>query len=133
MDSMRKQAALYQYVSTLLGRRRYIPDITSTHPGVRAAAERAAINMPIQGTAADIIKIAMIQLHGALREHYPEARMVLQVHDELVLDLPEPLLQPVGALVRQTMENAYKLTVPLEVEMKAGHDWYDMEPIERAA
>lgn len=129
MDQMRRTAALYGYVSTLLKRRRYIPEITSNHPGLRTAAERAAINMPIQGTAADIIKLAMIDIHKRLAEECPEAKMVLQVHDELVFDVPESSLDTVAALVRDTMEHAMDLGVPLEVEVKSGHDWYDMTPL----
>lgn len=132
MDNLRRQAALYGYVSTLLNRRRYLPDIHSSHPGVRSAAERAAINMPIQGTAADVIKVAMIRLHRELRARFPEARMVLQVHDELVLDLPDSQLAEVAALVRETMVSAVALQVPLEVELKSGHDWYHLRPVELA-
>jgi DNA polymerase-1 len=129
MDSLRKEAVLYGYVSTMLHRRRYLPEINSNHPGVRAAAERAAINMPIQGTAADIIKLAMIRLHSELRERFPDAKMVLQVHDELVFDVPASDVQPVAALVRDAMEQAIELTVPLEVELKVGTNWYEMEPL----
>lgn len=131
MDNMRRQAALYGYVSTLLNRRRYIPDIHSPNPGIRTAAERAAINHPIQGTAADIIKIAMIRIHRALVEAVPEAAMVLQVHDELVFDAPAERLQEVAGLVQETMEHAMDLGVPLEVELKAGPNWYEMAPLER--
>jgi len=130
MDRMRKQAAFHEYVSTMLGRRRYIPEIHSDHPGVRAAAERAAINMPVQGTAADIIKIAMIRLHEELGQGHPQAHMVLQVHDELVFDVPESQAREVGTLVREIMEHALPLEVPLEVEVKVGRDWYDMAPLE---
>jgi DNA polymerase-1 len=132
MDRQRGHAVMYGYSETLLGRRRYIPDIHSSHPGVRAAAERAAINMPIQGTAADIIKVAMIRLHRELPERHPGAAMVLQVHDELVFDVPEHELQPVADLVCDAMVEAVTLEVPLEVEMKAGKDWYDMETVSRA-
>jgi DNA polymerase-1 len=132
MDEMRRTAALYGYVSTLMNRRRYMPDIHSNHPGIRTAAERAAINMPIQGTAADIIKLAMIEIHDRLAEQFPEAKMVLQVHDELVFDVPRSHLAEVAALVRDTMEHALDIGVPLEVEVKAGQDWYDMLPLESA-
>ncbi|MBV9281117.1 MAG: DNA polymerase I [Chloroflexi bacterium] len=130
MDKLRRRAALYRYVTTLLNRRRPIPDITSEHPGLRAAAERAAINMPIQGTAADIIKIAMIGLHQQLLERFPDAHMVLQVHDELVFDVPAAQVDEIAPLVRDTMVGALDLSVPLEVEMKIGRDWYDMSPLE---
>jgi DNA polymerase-1 len=88
--------------------------------------------MPIQGTAADIIKLAMIRLHRELAERHPDTRMVLQVHDELVFDVPKRDLDAVSPLVQDAMENALKLAVPLEVEMKAGRDWYDMAPLELA-
>jgi DNA polymerase-1 len=133
MDQMRKTAAFQGYVSTLLGRRRYFPEIHSTNPGIRTAAERAAINMPIQGTAADIIKIAMIRLHGELAERFPGTSLVLQVHDELVIDVPRSSLGDVAPLVRETMVHALQLAVPLEVEMKVGEDWYDMRPVDLEA
>lgn len=133
MDRVKKQAAFEGYVQTLLGRRRHYPDIHSSHPGLRTAAERAAVNMPIQGTAADIIKIAMIRLHAGLAERFPTARMLLQVHDELVFDVPRTLIPEVSALVRHEMEHALTLDVPLEVEMKMGRDWYDMSPLDEAA
>jgi DNA polymerase-1 len=129
MDEMRRTAALYGYVATLMNRRRYMPDIHSNHPGVRQAAERAAINMPIQGTAADIIKLAMIEVHRRLADAFPEAKMVLQVHDELVFDVPEGQVEEVAEVVRETMQHALELGVPLEVEVKAGPDWYDMQPL----
>jgi DNA polymerase-1 len=112
-----------------MNRRRYMPDIHSNHPGVRQAAERAAINMPIQGTAADIIKLAMIEVHRRLADAFPEAKMVLQVHDELVFDVPEGQVEEVAEVVRETMQHALELGVPLEVEVKAGPDWYDMQPL----
>jgi DNA polymerase-1 len=133
MDDMRKRAVLHGYVSTLLKRRRYIPEIHSSNPGIRTAAERAAINMPIQGTAADVIKIAMIRLDAELRSHFPEARMVLQVHDELVFDVPVEFVSEVSGIVQNVMEHAFSLEVPLEVEMKVGDDWYDMAPLDRVA
>jgi DNA polymerase-1 len=133
MDDLRKRAAFQGFVTTLLGRRRDLPEIHSNHQGIRAAAERAAINMPIQGTAADIIKIAMIRLHAALEDRYPDASMVLQVHDELVLDVPEARLREVAGLAQEMMADAVHLDVPLEVELQAGHDWYDMASVEPAA
>jgi DNA polymerase-1 len=133
MDDMRKRAALHGYVSTILNRRRYIPDIHSPNPGIRTAAERAAINMPVQGTAADIIKIAMVRLHHDLTERFPDTRMVMQVHDELVFDVSADALADVARVVQDVMEHAVTLEVPLEVEMKVGDDWYDMAPVERAA
>lgn len=133
MDNMKKHAALYGSVSTLLNRRRDIPEIHSQHPGIRAAAERAAINMPIQGTAADIIKLAMIRIHQDLVAKFPDSSMVLQVHDELVFDVPESDIAGVAELIRRDMETALPLEVPLEVEAKSGLDWYDMKPLQPSA
>jgi DNA polymerase-1 len=87
--------------------------------------------MPVQCTAADIIKSAMIRLHEALRQEFPDTNMILQVHDELVFDVPSGDLGRVSKLVQETMEHAAQLDVPLEVEMQVGRDWYDMSPIER--
>jgi DNA polymerase-1 len=122
------------FVETLLGRRRYFPVLKTTAGGqqaynVRLAAERAAINHPIQGTAADIIKIAMIRLHAALAAGEFRSRMVLQVHDELVLEVPEAELIPVAKLVRDTMEGAYDLKAALKVDAEAGPNWFEMEPV----
>ncbi|MCS7222103.1 MAG: DNA polymerase I [Anaerolineae bacterium] len=131
LDRTRQQAAEQGYVETLLGRRRYFPELQNrrTPHSVRMAAERAAINAPIQGTAADIIKIAMIRLHEALRARGMRSRMILQVHDELVLECPEEELSEVAALVREKMEGAFALAAPLKVELEAGPNWYDLEPI----
>jgi DNA polymerase-1 len=129
MDRLRRQAFMVGWVETLMHRRRYTPEIRSDHPGVRASAERAAINMPIQGTAADIIKVAMIRLHESLPKRFPGTSMVLQVHDELVFDVPEKQAAEVAGHVRETMEHAIQLKVPLEVEVKVGKDWYDMSPV----
>jgi DNA polymerase-1 len=96
---------------------------------LRQAAERAAINHPIQGTAADIIKIAMINLQRALLAGDFRARMVLQVHDELVLETPVEELDAVSRLVEEIMENAYRLDAPLKVDMEAGPNWYEQSPI----
>lgn len=130
MDAMRATATENGYVSTLLGRRRYIPEIHSNNPGIRQAAERAAINMPVQGTAADIIKLAMIHLDRELAHHHTGTQMVLQVHDELVFDVPRDDLEPVAALVQRAMEGALGLSVPIEVDMKYGRDWYVMETLD---
>jgi DNA polymerase-1 len=132
MDAMRRQAMLYGQVSTLLGRIRSVPEIHSDHPGVRQAAERAAINMPVQGTAADIIKIAMVRIAQRLRYQGLRSQMILQVHDELVFEVPRCELPEVAALVRECMEKALELAVPLEVELKIGENWGEMQPyIER--
>ncbi len=127
MDATLREARKAGYVTTLLGRRRYMPELTSSNGGVRQAAERAAINAPVQGTAADIIKIAMIRVHRALRERKLAARMLLQVHDELVFELPESEVEEVDALVCEIMESAYPMHVPLKVETKHGLSWGEME------
>ncbi len=128
LDRTRRQAREQGYVETLLGRRRYFPELQNrrTPNNVRQALERAAINAPIQGTAADIIKIAMIRLHEALRARGLHSRMILQVHDELVLECPEEELAGVAALVREIMEGAFKLDAPLKVDVEAGPNWYDL-------
>jgi DNA polymerase-1 len=116
------------YVETLLGRRRYFPELRSRSAANNVrAAERAAINMPIQGSAADIIKLAMIVLDRRLREEGLASRMVLQVHDELVLEVPEAELERTQALVVETMESAYSLDVPLKVEAATGKNWMEMK------
>ncbi|MDH7484669.1 MAG: DNA polymerase I [Anaerolineae bacterium] len=131
VDRTRAQARQQGYVETLLGRRRYFPELglrSKAHNNVRQAAERAAINMPIQGTAADIIKIAMIRLHQALQERGLHSRMILQVHDELVLEVPNEELPAVAPLAKRLMEEAFKLDAPLKVELKVGENWLEMEP-----
>ncbi|MCJ7666874.1 MAG: DNA polymerase, partial [Anaerolineae bacterium] len=117
------------YVSSLLGRRRDFPELQSTsraHDRVKRAAERMAINMPIQGSAADIIKIAMIRLHRALQEKGLASRLTLQLHDELVLEVPEEEVKTVAPLVRSVMEGAYELRAPLKVDIKVGKNWEEM-------
>ncbi|WP_461532930.1 DNA polymerase I [Sinomicrobium sp.] len=111
------------YVETVLGRRRYLPDINSRNQVVRGAAERNAVNAPVQGSAADIIKIAMINIHRKLREGKFKTKMLLQVHDELVFDAYKPELETIKPLIKSEMENAYKLSVPLDVEIGLGEDW----------
>ena len=113
------------YVQTVLGRRRYLKDINSRNAVVRGAAERNAVNAPIQGSAADIIKIAMINIHKKLSESHFKTKMLLQVHDELVFDVYKPELDDVKSLVKNEMENAYKLEVPLEVDLGTGNNWLE--------
>ena len=116
------------YVETLLGRRRYIPDMASRNGAVRGAAERMAINMPIQGTAADIMKIAMVRVHVRLRdERYATA--VLQVHDELVFEVARDRVSELADLVREEMSGAYPLEVPLTVDIRTGENWDEMRPL----
>jgi DNA polymerase-1 len=120
------------FVSTLLGRRRYIPELTARNASLRQAGERMAINMPIQGTAADGIKIAMVRLDAAMRERGMRARMLLQVHDELVFETDEEELPALASLAREVMEGALPLDVPLTVDLKVGADWQDMDRYEPA-
>ena len=119
------------YVTTLLGRKRSIPELAARNPTLRAAGERMAINMPIQGTAADIIKIAMIRLAARLRDEGFRARLLLQVHDELLLEVPRDELDRLAPVVRSTMETALPLDVPLTVDIKVGDDWESMTPLTR--
>jgi DNA polymerase-1 len=130
LDSMKTQAADNGYVETLLGRRRYFPGLKNqTNRNIRNREEREAINAPIQGTAADIMKIAMLQVPGALKAADLSARMLLQVHDELVLECPEKELVPTANLVRKIMEEAYKLKIPLSTDARSGPNWNEMSPI----
>ena len=113
------------YTETMYGRRRYIPELKSSNFNVRSGAERIALNTPIQGTAADLIKLAMIRVESALNEKFPEAQLLLQVHDELIVECPEGIAQDVAALISREMENVAQLSVPLTAEAKIGKSWYD--------
>lgn len=130
-QSILEEARAKGYVRTLLGRKRYMPELHSANRNERLAAERAAINMPFQGTAADIMKLAMIRVRRRLPEMEPKARMLLQVHDELLLESPDSHEQvaEVARAVRAEMEQAYPLRVPLTVEAKVGLNWRDMEGV----
>jgi DNA polymerase-1 len=114
------------WVATLLGRRRYLPDLLSQNPVARGAAERMAMNAPVQGTASDMIKIAMVRVHRALRERGLRARMLLQVHDELLFEAPPEEVEAVAALARLIMESALPLRVPVVVDVKVGRDWAEV-------
>jgi len=133
LDHTRQLAAERGYVETLFGRRRYFPQLAPTASGLpevnRARAEREAINAPIQGTAADVIKIAMIRLPPALAQAGLQARMLLQVHDELVLEVEEHAVGPTVTLVKSVMESAASLQVPLKTDAKVGRSWTDMQPV----
>jgi DNA polymerase-1 len=123
MDHIRERARETGYVETVFGRRLYLPEITSRNAQRRQYAERTAINAPMQGTAADIIKRAMIVLHEWLQRSYPDVRMVLQVHDELVFEVPEDKVTDVAAGIRERMCSAAELEVPLEVDVGVGDNW----------
>jgi len=132
LDGVRRQAAEQGYVETLLGRRRYFPGLKNqTNRNTRAREEREAINAPIQGTAADIMKIAMLRVPPALAQAGLSARMLLQVHDELVLECPVEEMHATAKLVRNEMEHAYQLSIPLMTEARSGINWGEMQPIER--
>ncbi len=117
------------YVSTLLGRRRWIPELEARNPTLRGAGERMAINMPIQGTAADIMKIALIRVDERLRADGVAARMLLTVHDELLFEVPRDDVAALAQVVREVMESALPLDVPLTVDIKSGDDWESMKPV----
>jgi DNA polymerase-1 len=126
IDATKSQARDRGYVETVLGRRRYIPEINSSNGQVRAAAERMAINMPVQGTAADIVKMAMIDIKREMDRQGLKAKMILQVHDELVFEVPQKELDLMKGLVVEIMPNALKLSVPLTVEVKTGLNWGEL-------
>ncbi|MBM3179013.1 MAG: DNA polymerase I [Chloroflexi bacterium] len=127
LDGMRKQAAEFGYVETLLGRRRYFPALQGKiNVQMKNREEREAINAPIQGTAADIMKIAMLKIPSALKAAGLKGKMLLQVHDELVLECPQSEIQKTAQVVRETMANAYPLSIPLETEARAGANWGEM-------
>ena len=125
MNRVVEDARKIGYTKTLYGRRRYIPELKSSNFNIRQGAERIALNTPIQGTAADIIKLAMIRVDKALSEKYPEAKLLLQVHDELIVECPESIAQQVAALVSEQMQKVAALSVPLLAEAKCGKSWFE--------
>ena len=125
MKQVVEDARRIGYTTTMFGRRRYIPELSSSNFNIRQGAERIALNTPIQGTAADLIKLAMIRVHSALKAHYPDAKLILQVHDELIVECPEDLAEDVAKLVSAEMEQVAKLNVPLLAEAKWGKSWYE--------
>ncbi len=127
IDRILEEARREQKVRTLFGRIRPIPDINSKNANMRGFAERTAVNTPLQGTAADLIKMAMIRIDSALREQKLKSRMTLQVHDELVFEVPEGEVDRMRTLVREQMENVHSLNVPLLVEIGVGPNWRDLE------
>jgi DNA polymerase-1 len=127
IDRILEEARREQKVKTLFGRIRPIPDINSKNSNLRGFAERTAVNTPLQGTAADLIKLAMIRIDAALREQGLKSRMTLQVHDELVFEVPESEIETMRSLVREQMETVHHLTVPVLVEIGVGKNWRDLE------
>jgi DNA polymerase-1 len=131
MLHIKETARRQGYVTTLLGRKRHIPELHAANGALRGAGERMAINMPIQGTAADIVKIAMIRLADRLTAEGFKARALLQVHDELLLEAPKEEVDRLIPLLREVMEGALPLDVPLTVDVKVGTDWESMTPVSR--
>jgi DNA polymerase-1 len=127
LENTKQQARTKGYVQTILGRRRYIPEINSPNRNIREAAERMAINMPVQGTSADIIKVAMVRLDREMKQRKAKSKMILQVHDELIFEVPEDELTMESNLAHDTMANAVPLSVPVKVDMKQGQNWGEME------
>jgi DNA polymerase I len=132
LETVREEARRQGYVSTILGRRRYLGEITAANRQVREASERMAINMPIQGSAADIMKLGMIRTAQALRASGSPARMLLQVHDELLFEAPASAAVDVAELAAEGMAGAIELSVPLVVDLKIGPNWRDLSPLARA-
>ncbi|MGB4520500.1 MAG: DNA polymerase, partial [Candidatus Omnitrophota bacterium] len=124
-----KIAKVEGFVTTILGRRRYLPEINNKNQGIRQLAERQAVNTPIQGSASDLIKLAMIQIHQEIKEKSLKTKMILQIHDELVFNVPLDELNGLAELVKNHMEHVLKLDVPIRISMKKGKNWLDMEAI----
>jgi DNA polymerase-1 len=129
LDRTKEQARDNLYVATLLGRRRYVPEIRSSNRQVREAAERMAVNAPVQGTSADIIKVAMIRIYEEMHSRHLKSRLLLQIHDELLFEAPDEELSTLSKMVRTLMQGAVELTVPLKVDLKSGPNWADMKPL----
>ena len=123
MDDIVNEAKSKGYIDTTFGRRRYIPELKSNNYMVRKFGERVAMNTPVQGTAADIMKIAMINVYRKLKEEKMEAKIVLQIHDELLIEAPISEKEKVKKILVEQMENAAKLNVPLKVEAEEGKNW----------
>ena len=126
IDEVIKEAQEKGYAITLFNRRRYLPEITSGNVTARKFAERTAINTPIQGTAADLIKVAMIRIFNKMCEQQLTGRMILQVHDELIFEAPELEIEPLSRLVKAEMEGVIKMSVPLKVDMSWGNNWSEV-------
>ena len=125
MKRVVEQAKEQGYVETMFGRRRYLPELASSNFNMRAFGERVARNMPIQGTAADIIKIAMIRVEDRLRKEGMKSRLILQVHDELIVEAPEDEAEKAAAVLTEEMRSAAQLSVPLIADAGIGKSWFD--------
>lgn len=129
LDQTVSDAKAKGYAETLMGRRRYLPDLNSKNYNLRSFAERTAMNTPLQGSAADIIKLVMVRLYGVMNEKKLKSKLILQVHDELIVDCLKSELETMKSLLKTIMEDTVSLRVPLTVDMKAGSDWYHMEDV----
>jgi DNA polymerase-1 len=127
MNEQIQQCREYGYVTTILGRRRWIPEIRAGQYVVRQLGERLAMNSPVQGSAADIIKLAMIKVNGALCREQLRSRLILQVHDELIIETHKDELTEVTRLLRENMESAIELSVPLVADIHTGYSWYELK------
>ncbi|MFR4414411.1 MAG: DNA polymerase, partial [Butyricicoccus sp.] len=125
MEDIKQTGWEQGYVTTLFGRRRALPELKSKNFNMRSFGERVAMNTPIQGTAADIIKIAMVRVRDRLLRDGLQSRLILQVHDELILEAPKDEQETAMRLLTEEMENAFRMDAPLVAEAKAGHSWYD--------
>lgn len=126
MDKMIAEAREKGYTKTIMNRKRYLPDLHSQNKQVKQAAERIAINSPIQGSAADLIKVAMINLSRQMKQRKLQSKMILQVHDELLFECPPAEKEEMNDLVKQEMEGVYQFSVPLIVDMGWGHNWNEV-------
>ena len=123
MKQIVETAKAQGYVATIYGRRRYLPELKSSNFNMRSFGERVALNMPVQGTAADIIKLAMVNVHRRLKADGLKARLILQVHDELIVECPGEEAEQVRQILTEEMENAARLSVPLLADAHIGHSW----------
>jgi DNA polymerase-1 len=127
LDQLREFCEKQGFAQTYLGRKRYLPDIKSSNRMLKAQAERMAINTPVQGTAADLMKMAMVELQNKIAQKFPTTKMLLQVHDEIILESPEVDVKVIAELTKQVMESAMVLTIPLKVDVSVGKNWLEMD------
>jgi DNA polymerase-1 len=125
MENQKREAYQYGYVTTLMNRKRVIDELNSKNYLIRSSGERMALNTPIQGTAADILKKAMVEIYNEFNKRGLKSKMLIQVHDELVFNVINSELEEVKEIVRDIMENTFKLSVPLKVDIEVGNDWYE--------
>jgi len=125
MTEIVEKAKAQGYVETLMHRRRDLPELTASNFATRSFGERVALNMPIQGTAADVMKLAMVRVHDRLRREAPEAKLLLQVHDELIVECPEAMAEQAARLLTEEMEGVMQLSVPLVAEAHWGKNWLE--------